>query len=159
MLDVKPRPVYRSTSPRSGRSDGDKPGDRYNAETSWETLLPAYGWTIDRHRGSTTFWTRPGKDRGVSASTNYQGNDLLWVFTSSTALDPDRSYDRFGFYAVMEHRGDFRAAARSAARQGRLHNVAGPSDQPACRVIRIVPPVRGRRAVIELPSKEAFDAR
>ena len=33
-------------------------------------------------------------------------------------LDPDRSYDRFGFYTVMEHGGDFRAAARSLAGQG-----------------------------------------
>jgi hypothetical protein len=66
----------------------------------------------------TSYWTRPGKDRGVSATTNHQGNDLLWVFTSSAELDPDRSYDRFGVYTVMEHGGDFQAAARALTAQG-----------------------------------------
>jgi putative DNA primase/helicase len=121
MLDQKPRPVYGPESGGGGgrrETDGDKPGDRYNAQTSWEDLLPAYGWRINHRRGVTSYWTRPGKDQGVSATTNHQGNDLLWVFTSSTELDPDRSYDRFGFYAAMEHNGDFRAAAGSLRDQG-----------------------------------------
>ena len=152
MLDEKPRAIYTALR-SSGRSlaGGDKPGDRYNAATSWETLLPASGWTINHRSGPTIYWTRPGKDRGVSASTNYQGNDLLWVFTSSTELDPDRSYDRFGFYTVMEHAGDFRAAARAfaaPATPGASH--ADGSDSP---------PVRGRRPVINLTPAEFSHAR
>ena len=58
--------------------------------------------------GGATHWTRPGKDDGISATTNHQGNDLLWMFTSSTDPLADRSYDRFGFYTVVEHGGDFR---------------------------------------------------
>ncbi len=130
MLDQKPRPVYGTEpSTTSGAAQGDKPGDRYNAQTSWDDLLPLYGWRIDHRRGVTTYWTRPGKDQGVSASTNHQGNDLLWPFSSSTDLDPDRSYDRFGFYAVMEHGGDFRAAARTLAGQGYGDPEAGTHDQ------------------------------
>ena len=65
MLDQKPRPVYGADpSTTAGAAQGDKPGDRYNAQTSWEDLLPAYGWRIDHRRGATTYWTRPGKDRG-----------------------------------------------------------------------------------------------
>jgi putative DNA primase/helicase len=143
MLDQRPKPLYTDdTTPRSDHSAGDKPGDRYNAATRWEDLLPAHGWRFDHRRGPTSYWTRPGKDRGISATTNYQGNDLLWVFTSSTDLDPDRSYDRFGFFTVMEHSGDFRAAARAVAAQERL---ASPT-----RTVRLLPPVRGRRPVINL---------
>jgi putative DNA primase/helicase len=120
MLDQKPRPAYAAPSGPRPASDSDKPGDRYNAQTSWEELLPTYGWAVDHRRGDTVYWTRPGKDHGVSATTNYQVNDLLWVFTSSTELDPDRSYDRFGFFTVMEHAGDFRAAARRFTDQERI---------------------------------------
>lgn len=119
MLDQKPRPLYDSgPTPRDSTGSGEKPGDRYNAATSWDELLPAYGWRLDHRRGVATYWTRPGKDEGISATTNHQGSDLLWPFSSSTALDPDRSYDRFGFYTAMEHGGDFRAAARSLAGEG-----------------------------------------
>jgi putative DNA primase/helicase len=151
MLDEKPRRIYNAPSPQSSRGDSHKPGDLYNAETAWETLLPTYGWRIDHRRGPTIYWTRPGKYHGVSATTNYQGNDLLWVFSSSTELDPDRSYDRFGFYTVMTHAGDFRAAAQALAAQRYL---AAPA-----RPMRMLPPVRGRRSLISLTPAAATYAR
>jgi putative DNA primase/helicase len=151
ILDEKPRPIYNAPSPRSSRDASDKPGDRYNAETSWESLLPSYGWRIDHRHGPTTYWTRPGKDHGVSATTNYQGNDLLWVFSSSTGLDPDRSYDRFVFYTVMTHAGDFRAAAQALAAKRSL-------DAPP-RPMSTLPPVRGRRSLIALTAEETTYAR
>ena len=105
-------PLYTRRPPADERAaTATKPGDRYNAETSWEELLPAYGWRRRSSRRGTRLLDPARQRRGTSATTNYQGNDLLWVFTSSTELDPDRSYDRFGFYAVMEHGGNFRAAA------------------------------------------------
>src|SRR5262249_3881483 len=62
MLDQKPRPQFSAdSSPRGDRAAGEKPGDRFNAQTSWDDLLPQYGWTIDHRRGATTYWTRPGK--------------------------------------------------------------------------------------------------
>jgi hypothetical protein len=151
MLDQKPRPVSGAGStPRSRAFYGDRPGDRYNAETSWEEVLPAYGWRVHLRRGVSTSWTRPGKDEGTSATTNHRGSDLLYVFTSSTELDPDRSYDRFGFYAVMEHGGDFRAASLALAAQQRLATPARP--------VRILPPSRGRRPVIDLAPMEVRHA-
>src|SRR5207249_3530845 len=56
--------------------------------------------------------------RGVSATTNHAGNDWLWVFTSSTSFDANRSYDKFGAYAVLNHAGDLAAAARALSEQG-----------------------------------------
>jgi hypothetical protein len=55
-----------------------------------------------------------GKTTGVSATTNVHDSDLLWVFSSSTAFTPARSYDRFGAYAVLDHGGDHAAAAAAA---------------------------------------------
>jgi len=55
---------------------------------------------------------------GISATTNWAGADLLYVFTSSTTFNADESYDRFAAYAVLNHGGDYRAAARELAHKG-----------------------------------------
>ncbi len=158
MLDERPRPAFAPSAHGRTGAGGGKPGDDFNSRTSWEEVLPRYGWSLDHRRGATGYWTRPGKDRGISASTNYQGNDLLWVFSTSTDLDPDRSYDRFGYYAVVEHGGDFRAAARSLADQGYAARSALGGRPLASRTIRQLPPVRGRRPVIDLLGEEVRHA-
>lgn len=114
MLDERERKVVRSglTSAK-----GDRPGDRYNVETTWDELLTHYGWTRTYTHGDASYWRRPGKNIGVSATTNCFGSDLLHVFTTSTPLEADRSYDKFAFYTMMEHDGEFSAAARALAKE------------------------------------------
>ena len=63
------------------------------------------GNAISRDPGSEAF----------SATTNVHGSDLLWVFSSSTLLEANRSYDRFGAFTVLDHNGDHAAAAASLA--------------------------------------------
>lgn len=108
MLDETERQLVHAVSVRT---DNERPGDRFTANTTWDALLPKYGWTLAYTHDDISYWRRPGKDNGISATTNWRGNDLLHVFTTSTPLQADRSYDRFGFYAVMAHGGDFSAAA------------------------------------------------
>ena len=96
-----------------------RPGDEFNRCTTWEELLGPQGWTKVFTRNETSYWRRPGKGVGISATTNYAGADLFYVFTSSTAFDDAKSYSRFGAYAVLEHGGDFRAAARALAEKAR----------------------------------------
>lgn len=112
------RPPRQFGSPASPAPSGTRPGDRYNRESCWDDLLPQYGWTREFERDGVTYWCRPGKSRGVSATTNFGGNDRMYVFTSSTPLMASTTYDRFGFYTVMEHGGDFAAAARALHAQG-----------------------------------------
>ena len=97
---------------------GSRPGDDYNAKTRWSDLLEPQGWTRIFSHSGVEYWRRPGKDRGISATVNYENSDLLYVFTTSTVLESERSYDRFGFYAFMEHGGDFGAATRALGAQG-----------------------------------------
>jgi hypothetical protein len=97
---------------------GERPGDAFNAATTWETLLTPRGWTPLVSRGDETYWRRPGKAFGVSATTNYRGSDLLYVFTTSSEFEADKAYDRFAAYAVLEHGGDFGAAAKALATKG-----------------------------------------
>ena len=120
-----------------------RPGDRFNDEHTWAELLEPYGWQVMKVDATLTYWTRPGKDEGVSATTgirNSQGEpaDLLYVFSSSTPFEPDRGYDKFGAYALLEHDGDVSAAASALSSPApRLHgavtelNVTSPPmDSP-----------------------------
>lgn len=97
---------------------GGRPGDDFNCRARWEDILLKHGWIKVLTIGGTTYWRRPGKAFGISATTNHQGSDLLYVFTSSTSFEPNRGYSKFSAYAILEHGGDFSAAAGDLARQG-----------------------------------------
>lgn len=95
------------------------PGDEYEAKTSWEDILTPHGWTISSRDATTTYWTRPGKNMGVSATTGRaQDRDRLYVFSSSTIFAPETPYTKFGAYALLNHGGDLSAAARTLVREG-----------------------------------------
>jgi putative DNA primase/helicase len=76
------------------------------------------GWAVVYSRGDTTYWRRPGKATGVSATTNHQGSDLLYIFSTSTEFETERGYNRFSVYTILNHGGNFNAAARALASQG-----------------------------------------
>lgn len=95
------------------------PGDDYNARTTWEELLQPLGWTVVYRKGESTVWRRPGKNEGMSsATTNFNGNDKFYVFSTSTIFEPETSYSKFAVYATIHHGGDFKAAAADLRKQG-----------------------------------------
>jgi hypothetical protein len=108
-----------------------RPGDDYNQRgPDWPEILEPHGWERGPNRGQKTYWRRPGKDNpGFSATTGFcQGKDgaeLLAVFSSNahpfegpTGAAPCSCYDKFAAYTLLNHGGDFKAAARELARQG-----------------------------------------
>lgn len=97
---------------------GGRPGDDFNARADWGIILEPKGWSLVYQRNGIGYWRRPGKDRGVSATTNYQDSGLLYVFSTSTDFEPERAYSKFSAYALLGHSGDFRTAARALKRQG-----------------------------------------
>ena len=130
-LDRMPKPAPHQPRDRDGSGGtGDRPGDDLGRRASWLDILGPHGWVPVFERNGTTYWRRPGKTEGVSATTDYQGNGLLWVFTASTEFEPDTSYSKFGAYATLEHGGDFGAAARFLASRGYGERRA-PSSGPA----------------------------
>lgn len=99
--------------------DGISPGDDYEQKTTWAQLLEPNGWRQLFTRGTTIYWRRPGKDRGISATTGHADDrDRLYVFSSSTEFDTHTPYTKFGAYATLEHGGDHSAAAKSLAGYG-----------------------------------------
>jgi len=111
-----------------------RPGDDFNHRASWSEILQPHGWTlISQGSDGSEQWRRPGKATGVSATTNFGGSDLLYVFSSNAPpFEGGRAYTKFSAFALLEHGGEFHAAA-SALRgkgfgvpQGRYSSIAKP---------------------------------
>lgn len=99
--------------------DGVMPGDDYENKTTWVDILGPAGWTKLFTSGRTTYWRRPGKNLGISATTgNAEDRDRLFVFTSSTEFEQETPYTKFGAYALLHHRGDHAAAASALRKAG-----------------------------------------
>jgi len=115
---------------RSSTDPANRPGEDFNRRTSWPDVLEPHGWRRVFERGGVTYWRRPDKTSGVSATTGYAGTDYLYVFTSSTALDNDRAYTKFGVYALLNHGGDFRAATQTLGKAGYGEQPRKPNQKP-----------------------------
>lgn len=97
---------------------GERVGDIYSAAVTWPDILEPHGWIRVYERDGVTYWRRPGKDRGISATTNHGGHDALYVFTSSTVFEPNTGYRKLTAYVMLNHGGDWTAAIRALADQG-----------------------------------------
>ena len=101
---------------------GVSPGDDFENRTDWSEILEPHGWQLE-HRGPgiERHWTRPGKDRrdGASATTGHADDrDRLYVFSTSTMFQAETPYTKFAAYTLLNHGGDYSAAASSLARRG-----------------------------------------
>ncbi|HHK40933.1 MAG TPA: DUF3987 domain-containing protein [Planctomycetaceae bacterium] len=99
----------------TGCFSGGRPGDEFNERGDVREVLRRHGWTLVRE-GDNEYWRRPGKDRGWSATLR---DGVLYVFSSNAApFEPDRAYSPFAVYALLEHGGDFAAAAAALRQEG-----------------------------------------
>src|SRR5690606_9128025 len=100
-------------------------------------LLRRHGWELVRG-GENEYWRRPGKDQGWSATLRGR---VLFVFSSNAVpFEPDRAYSPFSVYTLLEHAGDFAAAAAALRNEGfgqtgdgevvDLSRIIGPDPSP-----------------------------
>jgi len=133
LLTAKTEPATPTTpaTPPSLLLEEDGPASRYCAATTWPELLRQDGWTL-AHTDQTgeSHWVRPGKDirEGTSATTGWQGKDILKVFTTSITGLPAGAYTRFGYTAAMHHNGDRSAFAKKLLQEGKA---LVPVEQPS----------------------------
>jgi putative DNA primase/helicase len=115
------RPVrYDVPRHRADHGAGGRPGDDFNARADWSDILVPHGWRqMQVNADGSESWCRPGKSGGTSATINHGGTDLLYVFrTNGQPFDDGKGYTRFHAYALLNHDGDFSAAAQALARRG-----------------------------------------
>ena len=135
--DAEPLPLAaRSVSPL----DDERPGDRFERETTWPQLLEADGWTRGPIVDNQEQWVRPGKDprEGISATVGGPGDpEGRWLYVHTTSLDwlAQGEHSRFDYFAQRHHAGDHSAAARALraeqqpARPARLSSVSYAGDE------------------------------
>ena len=90
--------------------NADRPGDDFNQRGDVRAVLAQYGW-VRVKGGENEYWRRPGKESGMSATLK---DRVFYVFSSNAApFEPNRGYSPFAVYTLLNHGGDFEAAARS----------------------------------------------
>jgi len=105
--------------PSSSPTNEKRPGDDFNRRADWADILQPHGWTHVFTKGVEGHWRRPGKRRGISATTNFNDSGYFYVFTSSQSdFETERGYGKFSVYAILNHDGDFAEAARALATEG-----------------------------------------
>ena len=96
-------------------STAERPGDDFNARGDPRGVLQQHGWSLAR-TGENECWRRPGKTSGWSATLK---DRVLYVFSTNAApFEPNQPYSPFAVYALLEHGGDFAAAARALRADG-----------------------------------------
>ena len=119
-LDRMPAPetVLEVIAHRADAGGGVSPGDDYSNRTTWDEILIPRGWSKVFTAGSTTYWRRPGKSVGISATTGRNDGDNLFVFSTSTEFEAEKPYSKFSAFTHLEHNGDYKAAARQLRANG-----------------------------------------
>jgi putative DNA primase/helicase len=115
------RPVPKRVRPtRPGAAVDGRPGDDFNARADWADILTPHGWhCVGADADGCEHWCRPGKSDGSSATVNHQGHDLLYIFSvNADPFEENTGYTKFHAYALLEHDGDFIAAAKALAAKG-----------------------------------------
>ncbi|MDD5006624.1 MAG: DnaB-like helicase C-terminal domain-containing protein [Candidatus Omnitrophica bacterium] len=102
----------------ASNSQGLSPFDDFDSRENPCGLLEKHGWKTLFTSGTTTFLKRPGKeDRGISATWNKIPN-RFYCFTTSTQFINQTVYKASAIYAILEHGGDYSAAAKALLASG-----------------------------------------
>jgi hypothetical protein len=109
---IKPEPAQTTSAP-----SGLRPGDDYNGRGDSRADLERHGWRYVGQGARGELWRRPDKDSGVSATRFPDGS--LYVFSSNAApFEMGREYKPFSILTMLDHDGDFGAAAKALAADG-----------------------------------------
>jgi hypothetical protein len=120
LLPPTPAPqgsVHLVNTPRLGA--GQSIADAFAARVSWREILEPHGWTCsdrDPDRDGAR-WRHAQATHATSATIRH---GMLFVYSTGTPFEVTEpgnphGYSKFRAYAVLEHRGDLRAAAKALA--------------------------------------------
>ena len=120
-LDEMPKAIVSGpptiAPPPTGQVAGTltRPGDDFNERGDPRTVLLTHGWSLAKS-GDNEHWRRPGKSAGTSATLK---DGVFYVFsTNAPPFEAHRGYAPFAVYTLLEHSGDFTAAAAALATEG-----------------------------------------
>jgi hypothetical protein len=135
-LEPLPEPVKR----QSGSSTAHLAGTRLNEIADYRKMLVGLAHcTLVRANSLTEDYHYPNAENDVSV-TLYLEDDHATVWSETMArdfgLEVRRPYDKFGFFAIVKHHGDFGAAHSELINSGIPDNIYQPSGLTAQDVTR-----------------------
>ncbi len=114
-----PQATYKASS--APTSHDITPLDDFSSRTDFsgvEAILGEAGWRRTGVRGRNVHLCRPGKGGRDTSATLHMDKNVFFVHTSSTEFTERKGYGPAGVYAIIRHRGDFKAATKDLAAQG-----------------------------------------
>lgn len=121
-FDEKPAPEpARAYRWQDGPANEGRPGDDYNARTTWAEVLEPRGFSLVNTDGNgLSYWRRLGSTNKQSLTTGQRenGRDLAYAFSPNCGVPTDVGLTRFTFVVEHDHAGDFREASRQLAANG-----------------------------------------
>jgi hypothetical protein len=125
-------PSGRDCQPPTGEPPDGRPGDDFNARGDVHAVLQRHGWKLVKG-GDNEYWRRPGKSAGWSATLK---DGAFFVFSTSAApFEPEHAYSPFAIYALLEHGGDYAAAASALRSEGFGDEPSEPTDVDISRIV------------------------
>jgi hypothetical protein len=101
---------------------GSSIADTYTTNSTWAEVLTPHGWSCDDADPDAdgAVWLHPTATSKCSATVR---NGCLFIYSSNTPFEvttgsTKHGYTRFRAYALLNHRGDLKAAARALRSEG-----------------------------------------
>lgn len=91
---------------------GVSPFDDYNSRGDIGDVLANHGWSKVKETSERSFYLRPGSKAEHSGTYN-KSMGLFSVFSVNTPFVVQKGYKPSTVYAILEHNGDFKAAAKA----------------------------------------------
>lgn len=113
---IKPAPIPKLPKQQDEQYELN-PFEDYNKRTDVPLLLAEYDWCELKEDHQFIWFTRPGKDTGVSASWNKE-KEIFYVFTSSTDFEPEKGYKPATILSLLRFGGDKKKTYQYLTEQG-----------------------------------------
>ena len=101
---VREAPKFKPNKTQESIYD-ENPFEHFNREKDPTELIESFGWKYSHENARFIWYTRPDKQRGVSASWNKE-KQIYYVFTSSTELQANKGYHPSTLLAELMFDGD-----------------------------------------------------
>jgi hypothetical protein len=114
--------IIEQPKPHSARNESYAltPWEDYNHRGVEDMIrrLEQHGWTIVANKHDKTIFKRPGNTESKTSGDYSHEHNLFTVFTTSSIFEPLKGYRPAAVYTMLEHKGDFKAAAKALSEQG-----------------------------------------
>ena len=119
-LDETPKVEVTYKAPKPSLNDSDEltPWDDYKSKVDCLTVIQGHGWTIVREDSKFIYVKRPGQTDAPDSGKIFKDSGLLYVWTTSTALEAETIYNSYTLLTALEYNNDYRESAKVLRAEG-----------------------------------------